>query len=315
MGSVSRSPKWILFHTPIQELEMQFDQYNHGFSNKVVGDKRYELTNHLGNVLSVISDKKLVTQDVDTQTDFISLFRPDVLTYNDYYPFGMLVPNRHQNTSRYRYGFQGQEMDNEIKGVGNSLDFGERMYDPRVGRWFTPDKKFFKQPSWSTYKAFYNNPLLYVDPDGNTEWQVTKVVNHQTGKTTMIFEVINENKLDQKIINVKDYYHKKYDIEFSDIIHNNTITIYQDGTLKEENHSTQYAKRYERSYVLRNIPEMPSINFQGDSQIKIKDGYVFTSEWVKDGIALQNKGNRNGKEIDMSALEAVTSIIRGGKLP
>jgi hypothetical protein len=53
-------------------------------------------------------------------TDFVSLFLPDVLAYNDYYPFGMLVPNRH-SVDDYRYGFQGQEKDDEIKGgKGNS---------------------------------------------------------------------------------------------------------------------------------------------------------------------------------------------------
>ena len=43
-------------------------------------------------------------------------FTAYVLTFNDYYPGGMLLPGRHGNTSDYRYGFQGQEMDDEIKG-------------------------------------------------------------------------------------------------------------------------------------------------------------------------------------------------------
>ncbi|WP_177731287.1 hypothetical protein [Flavobacterium inviolabile] len=31
-------------------------------------------------------------------------------------------------------------MDNELKGgEGDSYDFGARMYDPRVSRWFAPD--------------------------------------------------------------------------------------------------------------------------------------------------------------------------------
>jgi len=34
----------------------------------------------------------------------------------------MLIPNRHANSSSYRYGMQGQEMDNEIKGEGNSIN-------------------------------------------------------------------------------------------------------------------------------------------------------------------------------------------------
>ena len=39
----------------------------------------------------------------------------------------------------YRYGFSGMEMDNEIKGDGNSYDFGARLYDSRLGRWLAVD--------------------------------------------------------------------------------------------------------------------------------------------------------------------------------
>jgi hypothetical protein len=47
--------------------------------------------------------------------DFVTLFLPDVVSYSDYYPFGSLVPNRHRSSDDYRYGFQGQEKDDEIK--------------------------------------------------------------------------------------------------------------------------------------------------------------------------------------------------------
>ena len=33
----------------------------------------------------------------------------------------MLVPNRHGSSNSYRYGFQGQEKDDELKGEGNSF--------------------------------------------------------------------------------------------------------------------------------------------------------------------------------------------------
>ena len=78
----------------------------------------------------------------------------------------MLIPNRHGNSPAYRYGFQGQEKDDELKGEGNSYDFGARMYDPRVGRWFARDPKESKFPSLSTYNFAYNNPLRFVDPTG-----------------------------------------------------------------------------------------------------------------------------------------------------
>jgi hypothetical protein len=34
-----------------------------------------------------------------------------------------------------RYLFQGQEMDDEVKGDGNSVNISFRMHDPRLGRW------------------------------------------------------------------------------------------------------------------------------------------------------------------------------------
>lgn len=52
----------------------------------------------------------------------------DVKSVNDYYPFGMIQPGRSYNSPDYRYGFNGMEKDDEVKGSGNSYDFGARMY-------------------------------------------------------------------------------------------------------------------------------------------------------------------------------------------
>lgn len=41
--------------------------------------------------------------------------------------------------SDYRYGFQGQEKDDEIKGDGNSINYKYRMHDPRLGRFLSLD--------------------------------------------------------------------------------------------------------------------------------------------------------------------------------
>lgn len=119
-----------------------------------VGDKRYELSNHLGNVMSVISDRKNAIT-----TGNLTTFAPDVLTFSDYYPFGMLLPNRHGNSGDYRYGFQGQEMDNEIKGEGNSVNYKYRMHDPRVGRFFAVDPLATTYP-WNSPYAFSENRVI-----------------------------------------------------------------------------------------------------------------------------------------------------------
>jgi RHS repeat-associated protein len=70
----------------------------------------------------------------------------------------MLVPNRHSE-DEYRYGFQGQEKDDEIKGEGNSLNYTFRMHDPRVGRFFAVDplqSKFV----WNSPYAFSENRVI-----------------------------------------------------------------------------------------------------------------------------------------------------------
>ena len=81
-------------------------------------------------MLSVITDRRVGN----------ALANAEVVAYNDYYPFGMLMPNRHGNSGDYCYGFQGQELDNEVKGEGNSVNYTYfRMHDPKVGRCFAVD--------------------------------------------------------------------------------------------------------------------------------------------------------------------------------
>jgi RHS repeat-associated protein len=61
--------------------------------------------------------------------------------------------------SDYRYGFQGQEMDDEIKGKGNSVNYKYRMHDARLGRFFAVDPLAPKYPHNSPY-AFSENRLV-----------------------------------------------------------------------------------------------------------------------------------------------------------
>jgi RHS repeat-associated protein len=57
------------------------------------GEKQYELSNHLGNVLTTISDKKKASAS-DTNSSLIDHYTADIRSAQDYYPFGMLMPGR-----------------------------------------------------------------------------------------------------------------------------------------------------------------------------------------------------------------------------
>jgi RHS repeat-associated protein len=133
---------------------------------RLVGDKKYELSNHLGNVLSVVTDRLLFREVFLGGSNKRFTFMPDVISYNDYYPFGMLVPNRHESSPAYRYGFQGQEKDDELKGEGNSLNYTYRMHDPRVGRFFAVDPLFRDYPHNSPYAFSENRVMDMVELEG-----------------------------------------------------------------------------------------------------------------------------------------------------
>jgi RHS repeat-associated protein len=78
----------------------------------------------------------------------------------------MLLPNRHGSSDDYRYGFQGQEKDDEIKGEGNSINYKFRMYDPRVGRFFAVDPMVHSYPYYSPYQFSGNTPIMSTELEG-----------------------------------------------------------------------------------------------------------------------------------------------------
>lgn len=94
-------------------------------------------------------------------------------------------------TKTYRYGFQGQEMDDEIKGEGNSVNFEFRMHDPRIGRFFARDPLTKKYPHNSPY-AFSENKVIHAIELEGLECFYTSDGNYigQIGKSTEV-RVIN----------------------------------------------------------------------------------------------------------------------------
>ena len=87
------------------------------------------------------------------------------LTYSQQ---NVLVKVCNKAEDKYRFGFNGQEKDNEIKGVGNSLDFTERIYDSRLGRFLSLDPLMAKFPYQSPYIFAKNNPIYFVDEKGKS---------------------------------------------------------------------------------------------------------------------------------------------------
>ncbi|MBC7388113.1 MAG: hypothetical protein H7329_02785 [Opitutaceae bacterium] len=151
------------------------------------GEKIFELSNHLGNVLVTVNDRK-VQHTTDNST--VDYWEAEVVSANDYYPFGMGMPGRGYNAGSYRYGFNGKENDGEIYGEGNTYNFGARIQDPRLGgRFFSLDPYTSKYPLESPYSFAGNSPIIAIDKDGKFP-----VWTHYQ----MIFENLLEAKVDKK---------------------------------------------------------------------------------------------------------------------
>lgn len=69
-------------------------------------------------------------------------------------------------SSLYRYGFNGKENDNEIKGEGNQQDYGLRIYDPRLVRFLSVDPLTASYPWYTPYQFAGNSPIANIDLDG-----------------------------------------------------------------------------------------------------------------------------------------------------
>jgi RHS repeat-associated protein len=135
------------------------------------GKRQYELSNHLGNVLTVISDRRTYTISGTTK-----IYDAVVLSAQDYYPFGMGIDARSfSSTTSYRYSFNGKESDKEI----GTQDYGNRGYDPLRGQWWSIDKFKSKYPSISPYSFAANNPISIVDVKGDSLY----ILFHTTGNT------------------------------------------------------------------------------------------------------------------------------------
>jgi RHS repeat-associated protein len=149
------------------------------------GHKQYELSNHLGNVVTTVSD--VINADASGNP------LPDILSAQDYYAFGSQQPNRsYARSNAYRYGFNGKENDNEVKGPGNEQDYGMRIYDPRVSRFLSVDPLTKNYPALTPYQFASNRPIDGIDQDG-LEWNKTTDKGGHTNITVNVDLSLDKN--------------------------------------------------------------------------------------------------------------------------
>jgi RHS repeat-associated protein len=132
----------------------------------------------------------------------VNSYRVGIRSTSDYSGFGVQLDGRTSENEDYRFGFNSMEKDDEIKGAGNSYDFGARMYDARVGRWLSVDPLEDKYPMMSVYSFVANTPIIAIDPDGKRIYFIGGAGNDSKGWNYIerFIKIFKENSLDVKRI-------------------------------------------------------------------------------------------------------------------
>jgi len=128
---------------------LQFFPTSEGYFDVVKNKYIYNYTDHLGNVrLSYMGSGSGV----------------EIIEESNYYPFGLKHEgyNTSVGNAAYQYKYNGKELQET-----GMYDYGARMYMPDIGRWGVIDNKAEKYNFISPYNYAANNPIMFIDPDGN----------------------------------------------------------------------------------------------------------------------------------------------------
>jgi len=308
---------------------------------RTLGNKHYEASNHLGNVLTVFTDRKIPVTSNGTTIDH---FDADVVNTFDYSPFGApmnertyrlvmkytdsthtaTVPafvngneplaNIAKDSLGFRYGFNNKEKDDEISGSGNSYNFESRMQNPRLGKTLSMDAKAGKYSFISPYSFAGNNPLIFLDADGKDLIHYINVIL-MDGTTVTVAT--------KRFVNNTNTVHAHYSegeqqgnphVYFTD---EKIVTTYdmRTNTKTTSKATSDYSSRYTFSQgITKKLQGGDDFIFSGRGSQA--DGYTLTSEFAEeaDGAKTNSKHHSGNINVDL-LLAAMGAVTKGSALP
>ncbi len=257
-----------------------------------------------------------------------------VIQEDDYYAFGLTFNSySRENSIHSSYLYNEKELQDELD-LG-WLDYGARMYNSALGRWFNIDPLTDKFPGITFYAYCANNPINLIDPDGRA-WKPT--TDQNSGKQTGYEWISEDQSYDEDgALKIGLYgqaiffsHNRTFDLESDYNIGSSTAYVYKsDGTTQTFNANTypsdqdDYATvpegRYEakvgmhkESYKALRMADLEATDFS-DNRIELgkKNPAYDDDRTYASGINIHKAGvnNKTGMTTTGSPISAGCSLI------
>ncbi len=263
--------------------------------------KRYELKNHLGNVLSVITDRKIAVDNVGyvlgngtyisapsnnqlfllsstgpfvqvTAADLkVDYYMAEIVKSTEYSCYGVeLAGWGYINVESYRYGFNGKELDKDgMGGGGSTYDYGFRIYNPALGKFLSVDPLSAEYPWYTSYQFAGNSIIGCVDIDGLEPFRVRRAKANNTtqlnkAKSAGRFNFWRSRKFKRRSNNLAGTGHPE--VEVLEFIPGNGYQTILDA-------DGPYRKTFTKWIVYDSEGDVESVNYDMDGDGKPEEVY------------------------------------------